>query len=76
MICAKCREEGKRSTLRLRKLGNTLMGYVGEFYDENGKFHIHDGNSFKVNFKCSAGHEWTDELKPFPCPTCGLNYDW
>jgi|10_taG_2_1085330.scaffolds.fasta_scaffold15055_2 hypothetical protein len=75
MICAQCREEGKTSTLKVKQLGKTLLGCPGEFYDEVGKFHIHDPNSIETHFKCSQGHEWTETLKGFPCPTCGIKYD-
>lgn len=56
MICSECARLGLKSTLRDAGGGyTTLMGY-DSFYGEDGRYHMHDPNSFRGEMICSQGH--------------------
>jgi hypothetical protein len=63
MICPKCKEEGKRSTVQPGFSSTTAMGYA-PYYDEEGRFHRHDPNVTTTEYTCSNGHTWKDKTKP------------
>ena len=60
MICETCKAEGKTSRVFDRG-GSTTCAYYQPFYDENGKWHNHDGNITTTGYECSNGHRWTVE---------------
>ena len=60
MICATCKAEGKTSRVFARG-GSTTAAYYQPFYDEDGKYHHHDGNVRTASFECSNGHRWTEQ---------------
>lgn len=70
MICKQCKEEGKQSIVYPGMSTQTCMSYY-PFYDENGVYHHHDGNTIFYDYKCSNGHEFTETSK-IRCPSC----DW
>lgn len=60
VVCVTCKSEGRTS--RIHKKGSsrvTLVHYPG-FYDEEGRFHLHDSNVRTESLRCSNGHEWTE----------------
>ena len=59
MICPKCKEQGRKSTIRVGVSMSTAM-YCTPFYDEEGKYHHHDSNTTETSYTCSNGHEWTE----------------
>lgn len=70
MKCPWCVEEGKTSKLYVPMSGiSTAMGYES-YYDEQGKFHRHDPNSFTQELSCSEGHRWVSSQRG-GCPSCG-----
>lgn len=56
--CDKCTIEGWRSRVYLGGTFRTAVG-VDQYYDEDGKLHVHDGNANSQSFACSNGHSWT-----------------
>jgi len=57
MICEECRAEGKKSNIypkgyEIETLMSPLM-----FYDEGGRWHVHDHNPIHKNWECSNGHK-------------------
>lgn len=72
MKCKECEAEGQTSRVYDPGGGvSTAMG-VNRYWDEEGKRHVHDPNSFTVSYHCSRGHRWA-ETTHRECPTCG---DW
>jgi len=59
MKCPQCIKEGKKSTVYPGVSTTTLM-YFPPFYDEDGKYHHHDGNTITTSYGCSNGHKWTE----------------
>ena len=56
MICPKCEASGGRSRVYVTPGGiSTAMAYQ-PYYDEEGRYHYHDGNSFTQTWACSEGH--------------------
>jgi len=55
--CPFCEEEKKTSRLHVGASCSTLAGYE-PYYDENGKFHNHDGNRVTQTTSCSNGHSF------------------
>ena len=66
MKCRECQDEGKVSMGVVGTSSTTLMGYA-PFYDEGGKYHSHDPNSLRTEYRCTEGHEWIAERKA-TCP--------
>ena len=59
MICKECKAEGNKSQVYPGH-GSTTAMWVQPFYDEDGKYHHHDGNTTTYSYSCSNGHEWTE----------------
>ncbi len=73
MKCPKCVEQGEKS--RVQHLhATTTDAYYPPFYDEDGGYHVHDGNRVVSNFKCSLGHEFHTTGIGGPCPNSKC--DW
>lgn len=60
--CQYCVKEGKTSTVRIGSSSRTCAG-ISQFYDKDGKYHIHDGNITSTEYICSNNHEWTGKSK-------------
>ena len=54
-----CHEEGKKSWVHPGVSSTTLM-YFQPYYDEEGKYHNHDGNTTITNYSCSNGRSWIE----------------
>jgi hypothetical protein len=65
VICQECKKEGKKSRVYVGGGMTTLMG-VSSFYDEEGRYHMHDPNTTTTDFSCSNGHRWTESRRN-PC---------
>jgi hypothetical protein len=74
MICEKCKEEGKRSTVS-RDFGtiSTDMAFYPD-WDEEGVYHYHDGNISTSSFRCSNEHRFTVRQHGSICGAPGC--DW
>lgn len=55
MICPKCKELGQKSTIT-GGIGMSTLLYCPPYYDEDGNYHSHDGNSHTREYTCSKGH--------------------
>lgn len=42
--------------------GSKTLALSHQFYDMNGQFHNHDGNTETHHFRCSNGHFFTEEI--------------
>lgn len=60
MICPECKKQELKSKVYTGPGLTTLM-WCPPFYDEDGKFHNHDGNTTTTPMNCSNGHNWTHE---------------
>ena len=69
MRCEQCKVDGLRSTMRSGGSSMTLMG-GHEYYDEGGRFHVHDPNITTTSWKCDYGHV-TLQKSTHKCPICG-----
>lgn len=67
MICPRCTELGNKSRVDLQQFATTLMGGDEIYWDENGKKHIHHVNHSGRAYRCSNGHEWTEDER---CEHC------
>jgi len=73
--CPVCMDEGRRSVLQLKGCTETLMG-VAVYYDQGGRYHIHNPNRRTTKYVCSRGHYVYCEEEESPrCPAgCGWTY--
>lgn len=58
VICLTCAGEGEKSTVTEGLSMSTAM-YFAPFFDEDGKRHVHDGNTRRTDYSCSRDHRWT-----------------
>lgn len=58
MKCPTCVEQGLRSTVTEGPSLTTAMAYQ-PFYDEEGRYHVHDMNRQTTEYECSNGHAWS-----------------
>jgi len=73
MICEKCAQERKKSTVMLNPYGSaTLMGW-SYHYDSDGVFHSHDPNKITTEGKCSNSH-YFKKITTRKCPAEGCDY--
>lgn len=68
MICEKCKTEDRKSTIRF-STEIVTSELVDNYYDEEGKLHIHDPNITETTYRCSNGHEWS-ERETEHCGAC------
>lgn len=70
MICPKCKEEGRKSTITSCGCTSTLMGW-SPYYDEEGNYHSHDPNGLREQAYCSNKHKLDiRRLRPCRVETC------
>ncbi len=69
MKCPECVEEGIKSRV-MPGSGSVTLAYYQPFYDEDGIYHNHDGNTTFIPYTCSNGHSW-EESSRGSCPNCG-----
>jgi hypothetical protein len=72
MICEKCKEQGKTSTIFIT--GSLQRPFPHQaHYNEEGVYHDHDPNKYPQGFECSNNHIWVTE-NPLPCPAEGCDF--
>jgi len=64
--CPVCQLEGRLSTVTIGSAESTLLS-PEPYYDEHGRFHVHDPNVTTVTYRCSHGHPFY-QLHQSPCP--------
>lgn len=74
MICERCSESGKASTVWEVGLGDTSVKYTPTFWDEDGEQHDHDENCHTQDYRCSSGHFWTFRHR-LGCPATGCSHE-
>jgi hypothetical protein len=57
-FCPVCKKKGLKSKV-YGGTGSVTLMYCAPFYDEDGNYHSHDGNTSTSEWKCSQGHAWT-----------------
>lgn len=57
-ICPVCEKEGKKSEVYSGAATATLLA-PSRYYDENGKYHVEDPNTYTINYSCSRGHQFS-----------------
>ena len=62
MICPKCREDGLKSWVYPQGGMATAM-YCPPYFDEEGRYHIHDYNTSEYFYSCSMGHDWVESSR-------------
>ncbi len=62
MICPECSKEGQKSTVYPGGSLRTCMNF-NPFYDQDGKYHLHDANTTTTNYRCSNGHAWIESRR-------------
>lgn len=60
MICQDCRNSGLRSRVYIQDSFYDLQVSQDRFFDEDGRWHVHDENETKTTYKCTRGHSWYD----------------
>ena len=74
MICQKCQEMGEKSIVYEPYGWFTTAMCGNNFYDEEGKYHVHDPNTSTGTYSCSKGHEWSITRRT-SCPSCDYGSD-
>ena len=70
MKCPECVKAGEKSTV-FEGVGTVTCMYFQPYYDEEGEYHHHDGNSYTNSYSCSNGHQWsTSTTGRCPHPKC------
>lgn len=63
MICEECKLQGLKSNVYEGLSTKTLL-YCTPYYDEDGKYHMHDSNITITKYTCSNKHEFVHKYKP------------
>ena len=58
-FCPECKVEGLWSTV-YGGAGEITAAYYRSFYDDDGRYHHHDGNTMTSYYECSQGHSWIE----------------
>lgn len=58
MRCPECEAEGTYSVVYDGPRWVTAM-CVERYWDEDGRYHLHNPNTVAVSYECSQGHRWT-----------------
>lgn len=69
MKCPQCSKDGLKSIVYVRYNISTALNW-NAFYDEEGKYHVHNPNIHTQYYGCSRDHIWSEESQG-KCPTCG-----
>lgn len=73
MKCPVCKEKELKSNVYPGGCSITCV-YFQPFYDEDGNYHVHDGNTRTQGFSCSLGHSWV-EYSYGSCPSCDFGHE-
>lgn len=72
MKCPVCIQQNTKSRINNMGIVKTLMS-CSPFYDEDGRYHHHDGNTITSGFHCTNGHSFS-VARQGSCP-CGWGKD-
>lgn len=72
MKCSECVKEGKKSIVNVGGTTVTAMA-TQHYFDEDGKEHVHNPNTYSTTYFCSNGHTWGEGERKI-C-WCGYNDD-
>lgn len=61
LVCPECQKKGLKSSAVPGECFRTLM-WCPPFYDEDGRLHNHDINTYTQDYSCSNGHSWRQNL--------------
>ena len=73
IICPVFQEQNLKSRVSSGPCMTTLVGYF-PYYDEDGKYHDHDGNTKTTDYNCSMGHYFSIS-QTGTCPSCDFGKD-
>jgi hypothetical protein len=59
MICNECKQNNLRSRVYILDSFYDLQEAQDRFFDEDGKWHVHDTNSITTKYRCTKNHEWS-----------------
>ena len=68
--CSECTFRGLSSEMSIRESMDTEMACPKPFYDSNGRYHDHDGNTTTTTYVCTNGHYSVFKTKRV-CSGCG-----
>jgi len=73
IICPECERAGQKSVMQVEK--SKYYGNRGaeRFYDEEGRYHVHDKGYSISRLKCSSGHK-IELTEPITCASCGWSF--
>jgi hypothetical protein len=60
--CPECVKQGLRSKVFAGETSSTFL-HCPSFYDEEGELHTHDSNVYTCGYRCSNGHEWSEDIR-------------
>jgi hypothetical protein len=60
MKCPECEKLGFKSCVYPNGCSVTAM-CSNNYYDENGKYHVHNMNTRTTHYTCSNGHSWVED---------------
>jgi len=61
MICSTCKNNNEKSKVYIVGTFYDLKEPQDRFFDENGKWHVHDTNPTINKYQCTNGHEWSEK---------------
>jgi hypothetical protein len=61
VVCKVC-WSGCQKSIVYPKFYQAPLGEGTCFYDEEGRYHVHDSKEKKTQYKCSNGHEWEQSM--------------
>lgn len=59
VFCPRCQQAGLQSRVYVGSSYTTLLDTF-EFYDEQGRHHLHNPNCTTTSYSCSNGHAWQE----------------
>lgn len=66
MICIACKNENQKSKVYISDVFYDLQKAQDRFFDEEGRWHVHDVNITTTKYQCSNNHVWS-EVKHARC---------
>jgi len=72
VICPKCKEQGRKSTISIG-MSTITAAYYAPYYDQEGIYHYHDGNNRTDGYICSNGHRIVVRGTG-KCPNCSWGH--
>ena len=74
MKCSQCETNGLKSKIYIG--GSTSTAMLADIYfDEDGNYHSHNGNSYTTEYCCTNGHLWKSSLPKLKCPIISCSWN-